>query len=102
MGVWEESYSILTDYGGLEINKDSTGYMLPRPGLAEECIESIIATSNGLITRHLTIRLDTMFQAVQLPACIANLNTGLAHVDRDTFTLKRKIRIISYELLTIL
>jgi hypothetical protein len=29
-----------------------------------------------------------VFQAVQLPACIADLDAGLAHMDGDTFTLK--------------
>ena len=31
-----------------------------------------------------------MLQAVQLPAGIAHLHSGLAHVDRDTLTLDRE------------
>ena len=58
--------------------------------LTEECIEGVVTSSNGLVTRHLTIRLDTMFKAVQLPACIAHLHTGLANMDGDTFTLENE------------
>lgn len=62
--------------------------MLSRAGLAEECVEGVIATTtNGLATWHVAIRLDAMFQAIQLPACIANLYSCLAHVDRDALTL---------------
>jgi len=32
----------------------------------------------------MTIRLDTMLKAVQLPASIADLTTSLADVNRDT------------------
>ncbi len=78
----------LTYNSRFQINKHSPWYVLPWASFAEECIEGIVPSSNGLITRHLTIRLDTMFQAIQLPACIANLHTGLTNVDRDTFTLQ--------------
>ena len=69
--------------------------MLASAGFTEESIERVVTSSNGLITRHLTIRLDTVFKAVQLPACIANLTAGLANMDRDTFTLFGEDKIIS-------
>merc|ERR1719310_1593626 len=69
-----------------QVYKDGTRDVFASTSLTEESVEGVIATSNGLITRHLTIRLDTVLQTVQLPACIANLDTGLANVDRDTFT----------------
>ena len=35
---------------------------------------------------HLTIGLDAMLQAVQLPASVTDLDTGLADVDGDHLT----------------
>lgn len=61
--------------------------MFPCSGLTEESIEGVIPSSKGLITRHLTIRLYAMLQAVQLPASIPHLNTSLTNMDWDTFTL---------------
>ena len=37
----------------------------------------VIASANSLVGRHLTIRLDSMFQAEQLPAGVANLHATL-------------------------
>jgi hypothetical protein len=56
--------------------------------LAEECVEGVVTASNGLVTGHLAIRLDTVLQAVQLPAGIAHLDSGLANMDGDTLTLE--------------
>ena len=71
----------LTNYCGLKVNKDSPGYVLAGPSLTEEGVEGIITASNGLVTGHLTIRLDTVFQTVQFPAGIAHLDSSLANVD---------------------
>ena len=65
----------------LKVDEDSTWYMFASSRLTKECIEGVVTSSNGLITWHLTIRLDSMFKAVQLPACIAHLHTGLANMD---------------------
>ena len=46
-----------------KINEDSSWYMLACSSLRKEGVEGIISTSNGLIRRHLTIRLDSMLQA---------------------------------------
>lgn len=67
--------------------------MLPRASLTEESVEGVIPTTNGLITRHIAIRLDAMLQAIQLPACIANLYSGLAHMDGDALTLHKEKEI---------
>ena len=55
--------------------------------LGEEGVEGVITTSNGLVTGHLAIRLDTVFQAVQFPAGITDLDSGLSDVDGDALTL---------------
>lgn len=57
--------------------------MLASACLTEEGVEGVISSPNGLVTRHLAIGLDAVFQAVELPAGIANLDTGSASVDGD-------------------
>ena len=64
--------------------------MFSSSSLTEEGIERIISTTNSLVWWHLTIWLYAMFQAVQLPTSITNLDTGLANMDTDTFPLKLK------------
>ena len=81
------SSSDLIDNSGLKINEDSAGDMLARSSFSEEGGEGVIAT-HQLVRGHLAIRLDTVLQAVELPAGITDLATGLANVDGDTFTLE--------------
>ena len=47
----------LVNHGGLKIDEDRTGHVLAGSGLAEEGVESIITSPNGLVTGHLAIRL---------------------------------------------
>jgi hypothetical protein len=61
--------------------------MLASAGLREEGVEGIITTSNGLVAGHLAIRLNTVLQAIELPASVANLNSSLTNVYGDAFTL---------------
>jgi len=88
---WVEQLTVgtssdLIDYGWFQVNEDGSWYVLASSSLTEEGVEGIITTSNGLVTWHLTIRLDTVFQTVQFPAGITDLDSGLSDVDRDTFT----------------
>jgi hypothetical protein len=46
----------------------------------------IISTADCFITRHLTIRLDTMLKAEELPTCVTDLHTSLTDVDTESFT----------------
>ena len=78
----------LTNNRWFQVNKHSSRYMFASSRLTEEGVEGIITPSNGLVTRHLTIRLDTVFQAVQLPAGIAHLDSRLTNMDRYTLTLQ--------------
>lgn len=64
--------------------------MFPSTSLTEEGVEGVVPSSNGLIAGHLTVRLDAVLKAVELPTCIANLGASLTNVDRDTLTLKEK------------
>jgi len=47
---------LVTD-GGLKINKDGTGDVLSGSGLREEGVEGVIAATDGLVRRHLAVRL---------------------------------------------
>jgi hypothetical protein len=49
--------------------------------LREEGVESIIATTDGLVGWHLTVGLDTVLEAEKLPAGITDLDTGLTNVN---------------------
>ena len=57
----------------------STLIRFPEEGIKRDVITGVI--------RNVPIRLDSMFQAVELPAAVAYLNTGLADVNRYAFTL---------------
>jgi len=63
--------------------------VLSGASLAEEGVEGVVAAADGLVGGHLTVGLDAMLQAVQLPAGVADLNAGLSHVDGDTLTLDK-------------
>ena len=76
----------LIDDGGLEIEEDSAGNVLASTSLGEEGVESIVATTDGLIGGHLTVRLDAVLEAEELPAGVTDLDTGLTDVDGNDFT----------------
>ena len=71
----------ITDHSWLQVNEDGTRHVLPSAGLAEEGVEAVISSSDRLVAGHLAVRLDPMFQTIQLPAGVAHLHSGLAHVD---------------------
>jgi hypothetical protein len=53
---------------------------------AEESIERVVASANCFIAWHLTIRLNSMLEAEELPASITNLNAGLSKVKAESLT----------------
>ena len=65
--------------------------MLASSSLGEEGLEGVVSPTDSLIGGHLPIRLDSMFEAVELPAGVAHLATCLAHVHADTLTLREKV-----------
>ncbi len=83
----------LTDDSGLQVHKNSPGDVFSSSSLTEEGVEGIISSSESLVTGHLSVRLDPMFQAVKLPAGISNLDTSLTDVDGDTLTLLERKRL---------
>jgi len=76
----------LINDGGLEVDEDGTGDVLASTSLREEGVEGIITTADGLVRGHLTIGLDTVLKAVELPAGIADLDTSLTNVEGNNLT----------------
>jgi len=84
LGVEELSVgtgSDLIDDGRLEINKDGSWDVLSSASLREEGVERIITASDGLVGRHLAVGLDTVLEAVKLPAGITHLDTSLSDMN---------------------
>ena len=86
----QDSSCILTHNSGLKVDKDSSWHMLASASLTKEGVERVVRLPHALVRWHLAIRLDAMLQAVQLPACIAHLDSGLADMDRDTLALQQE------------
>jgi hypothetical protein len=57
--------------------------MFASTSFREEGTEAVIIPSSSFVRRDHTIRLNTMLQAVELPAGIAHLATSLANVNRN-------------------
>ena len=81
------SASGLVDDGGLQIDEDCSWDVLASASLGEEGLEGVIA--EGLVGGHVAVGLDAMLEAVELPAGVSDLATGLADVDGDALTLGR-------------
>jgi len=80
----------LIDDRRLEVNEDGTGNVLASTSLGEEGVEGIITTADGLVRGHLTIRLNAVLEAVELPAGIADLDTSLTDVEGNNLTHFRR------------
>jgi len=78
------SNSGLVNDSGLQVNEDSSWNMIAATSFREEGLEGIV--SESLIRWHMTIRLDTVLQAVQLPAGVSNLDSSLSDMNGDTFS----------------
>lgn len=81
LGVEELSVGAGADFvnhGRFEIDKDAAGDVFSSASLGEEGVESVVAATDGFVSRHGSIRLDAMLETVELPACITDLDTGLA------------------------
>jgi len=84
--LWVEELSVgtsadLIDNGWLEIEEDASWDVLTGTSLGEEGVESVVTATDGLVGWHLTVWLDTVLEAEELPAGVTNLDTGLSDVD---------------------
>jgi hypothetical protein len=55
--------------------------VLAGTSLREEGVEGIIANADCLVGRHLAVGLDAVLEAVEFPAAVTDLNTGLTSMD---------------------
>jgi len=84
LGVEELSVgtsSDLIDDGWLEIEEDTSWDVLSGTSLGEEGVEGIVTSTNSLVGWHLSIRLDAVLEAEELPTGITNLDTSLTDVN---------------------
>ena len=82
-------FSMRTDNSWFQVDEHGSGDVFSSSCLAEESVERVVPTAYGFVAGHLTIGLDTVFQAVKLPASVSNLDTGLADMNREALTLKK-------------
>jgi len=83
---WMEKLSVstssnLVDNSWLQIDENSPWDVFTGTGFREKGVERIIAASDGLVAWHLSIWLDTVLEAVKLPAGVSHLDTTLADVN---------------------
>jgi len=88
---WVEKLSVSTssdfiDHSWLQINEDSSWDVFAGTGFREKGVEGIVAAANSFIGWHLSVRLDAVFEAVELPTGVAHLDSGLADMDGDDFS----------------
>jgi len=89
LGVEQLAVSTGTDLindSGLEIDEHTARDVLTSTGLREEGVEGVITTTNSLIRRHLTVRLDTVLETEELPAGVTDLDTSLTNMNSNNFT----------------
>merc|ERR1711939_870503 len=79
----------LVNHSWLEIEVDATGDVFAGASLRKERVEGVVTSTDCLVGGHLAVRLDAMFEAVQLPASVSALATALANVDGDSFAHDR-------------
>ena len=82
-------FSMRTHYSWFQVDEHGSRDVFSSSCLAEESVERVVPTAYGFVAGHLTIGLDSVFQAVKLPASVSNLNTGLADMNREALTLKK-------------
>jgi hypothetical protein len=89
--LWMEELSVssgsnLINDGWLEIEEDGSWDVLTSTSLGEEGVEGIITTTDGFVGWHLTIWLDSVLEAEELPTGVTYLDTGLTDVDANDFS----------------
>jgi len=81
----------LVDDRRLQVDEDRARDVLAGTRLREEGVEGIVAATDRLVRGHLTIRLDAVLEAEELPARVPDLETGLAAVEEDSLTHGLKV-----------
>jgi hypothetical protein len=89
--LWMEELSVgtssdLIDDSWLEIEEDASWDVLSSTSFGEKGVEGIVTATNGLVRGHLAIGLDSVFEAVQFPTGVTDLDTSLTKMNREDFT----------------
>lgn len=82
------SCSNLINDSRFQIDENCPGNMFPGPSFTEESIKTVVPTTDSFVRWHLPVRLDPMFEAIQLPARVSDLNSGLTDMNGNAFPLK--------------
>lgn len=69
--LWRESAGSRCTQNIEQIKELSQHYSFRLTGLREEGVESVVTATDGLVGGHLPVRLDSVLQAVELPARIS-------------------------------
>ena len=80
------SGSDFIDNGWFEIKEDSSWDVLTSTSLGEEGVESVVTTTDGFVGWHLTIGLNSVLKAEELPAGVTNLDTTLSDMDKNSLS----------------
>jgi predicted TIM-barrel enzyme len=83
---WVEKLSVSTgsdfiNNSWFQIDENGPWNVLAGSGFREKGVERIITASDCFVGWHLSIWLDSVFEAVKFPTGITDLNTGLTNVD---------------------
>ena len=60
--------SDLIDDSWFEIDEDGSGDVLASAGFGEKGVKGVVSTADSLVGGHLSVGLDSMLKAVELPA----------------------------------
>ena len=96
--LWMEELSVgsgtnLIDDGWLKIKEDGSWDVLASTSLGEEGVEGIVTTTDGFVRWHLTVWLDTVLKAEELPAGVTDLDTSLTDVDGNDLSHCRSVSV---------
>ena len=71
----------LVDHRSLQVHEDRTRNKLSRPRFGKESGQVVVRVGLG----EATVRIDSVFEAVKLPARVADLGSGLPDMKRNNF-----------------
>ena len=71
----------LIDNSWLQIAENRPRHVLALASFGKEGIESIVGDADGVIARHRAVWRNAVLEAIQFPASVADLDTGLADVN---------------------
>ena len=82
----------LVDDSGLEVDENCARHVFAGGRLREKGVERVVFHGGPLVALDRSVGADAVLEAIQLPARVTNLATGLSKMNRDSFTheIRRK------------